>query len=153
MRRLGRRQLDRRLDTWRQLPPAVTARPVGGWVRAIRDSLGMTAADLGVRAGLTPRAVARLEACERDGTARLDGLRRAADALGCDLVYALVPRVPLEQTVQDRARLLARHELDQIDATMRLEGHGIDAEMSSDLLDALTDRFANDRRLWRIQDN
>jgi hypothetical protein len=42
-------------------------------------------------------------------------LQRAADALGCDLVYALVPRQPLEQIVAGRARDVSRDQLARVD--------------------------------------
>src|SRR5215217_7999866 len=91
MQARARSALDRRLADWRRLP-AREARPHGGWVRAIRDALGMSAADLAERMGVTQSTVARLESSERDGRIQLDTLQRAADALDCDLVYALVPR-------------------------------------------------------------
>ena len=58
---------------------------------------------LGDRLGLNGRTIRRLERSEQDGVVRLDTLARAADALGCDLVYAIVPRRPLEQSVFERA--------------------------------------------------
>jgi hypothetical protein len=53
-------------------------------------------------------------------------LQRAADALGCDLVYALVPRQPLEQIVAGRARDVSQDELARVDHTMTLEAQRVD---------------------------
>src|SRR5665647_1795046 len=111
MRSAARRQLDKRLMPVRGLPDGALARPAAGWVRALRDALGMTAQDLAARMGVSRVAVNKLEASEQAGTVQLDTLARAADALGCDLVYALVPRVPLEEQVRRQAEAVARAEL------------------------------------------
>ena len=41
--------------------------------------------------GVTQPTVQRLELSEAEGAIQLKSLRRAAEALDCDLVYALVP--------------------------------------------------------------
>ncbi len=81
----------------------------------------MSAAALASRLGTTPGAVIRLEQSEARDRIRLESLKRAADALGCDLVYVLVPRRPLTDIVEDRARELARRHLAAIEQTMLLE--------------------------------
>jgi hypothetical protein len=77
---------------------------------------------------------------------RLDTLRRAADALGCDLVYLLVPRRPLDAVVRDRARELARGQVAAVQQTMRLEGQATD--QAADLEDQLTQRLLARGGLW-----
>src|SRR5258708_29177418 len=98
----SRRLLDGHFDEWQQLRGF--PRPARGWVHAIREALGMSAAALAARMGTTAGAVTRLEQSEAADRIRLDTLRRAADALECDLVYLLVPRRPLTAVVRDRAR-------------------------------------------------
>ena len=100
--------------------------PPTGWVRAIRDALGMTTRQMAERLGVTAMAISGLEDSERAGTVQLGTLRRAADALGCDLVYTLVPRVGLEVAVQRQALVRARQELARVDRTMQLEDQGLD---------------------------
>jgi predicted DNA-binding mobile mystery protein A len=102
------------------------AAPPAGWVRASRDSLGMNTRQMASRMGVTAMAISGLEGSERAGTVQLGTLRRAADALGCDLVYALVPRVGLEELVQRQALVRARQELERVDRTMQLEDQGLD---------------------------
>src|SRR5674476_229027 len=134
MRSAARRQLDKRLMPVRGLPDGALARPAAGWVRALRDALGMTAQDLAARMGVSRVAVNKLEASEQAGTVQLDTLARAADALGCDLVYALVPRVPLEEQVRRQAEVVARAELGPVATTMALEAQGLDGEQTAMLL-------------------
>jgi predicted DNA-binding mobile mystery protein A len=119
-RELARRALDQRLDGVRA-STASLAVPQGGWLRAIRDALGLSSAVVGNRLGLDDSTVRRIERNEREGVIQLDTLVRTAAALGCDVVYALVPRRPLNDTVVERATLLAQREIADVDHTMALE--------------------------------
>ena len=141
----GRELLDGHFDEWQ--PLRELARPPRGWVRAVREALGMSAAALADRLGITAGAVTRLEQSEAAGRVQLDTLRRAADALGCDLVYLLVPRRPLTMVVRERARELAREQVAAVAQTMRLEDQATDR--SADLEDQLTQRLIERGSLWR----
>ena len=127
---------------------ALSQRPTHGWIRAVRDALGMTGRQLGERMELSQPAVTQLERSEADGVIQLDSLRRVAAALDCDLVYALVPRTSLEKIVSERAALIARTEISAVNDTMQLDGHGLGAAE----LKRRTDEYAADLiakgRLW-----
>ena len=92
-----RRHLDEHIDAAR--PLTRIPRPERGWVNAIRRALGMTEAQLAERMGITQSSLHRLESSEAAGTIGLDSLRRAAEALDCEVAYVLVPREQLEATV------------------------------------------------------
>lgn len=100
-RKQGRVMLDERLTALQ--PVTQWARPQVGWIRAIRGALGMTHGQLGDRLGISEAAVRSLERNEASDRIRIDSLRRAAAALDCDLVVAMVPRTTLSQTVSSRA--------------------------------------------------
>lgn len=136
----SRELLDGHFDEWQQL--RAIPRPPRGWVRAVREALGMTAAVLAARMGTTAGAVTRLEQSEAADRIQLDTLRRAADALGCDLVYLLVPRRPLATVVRDRAHELARRQVEAVEQTMRLEDQatGKASEMEDQLAEQLLER-------------
>lgn len=124
-RALARRQLDKRLNLLSK--PDVLARPPRGWVKAIRDALGMTAEQLGTRIGVSQVRALALEKAEASGRITLASLERAAQALDCRLVYALVPRKPLDELVEERAAKLARQKLQATRHTMTLESQAVDA--------------------------
>lgn len=131
----ARRQLDKRLSVLSD-NDALT-RPPRGWVKAIREALGMTTAQLAKRMGVSqPRAVT-LEQAEARGAITLDSLERAAQALDCRLVYALVPRQPLDALVEERARRLAKKRLQATRHTMALEAQGVDSSDEIDQLERL----------------
>jgi predicted DNA-binding mobile mystery protein A len=67
------------------------ASPNRGWIKAIREALGMTTVQLAKRLGVKQPSVTALEQSEAKGTIELATLRRVAEALDCVLVYALVP--------------------------------------------------------------
>ena len=143
---VARRVLD---DRFERIGPLLREpRPHRGWVRAIRDALGMSGAELAARMGVTQSTVADIERSESTHTVKLETLERAADALGCNVVYYLVPRTTLDVAVRDRALAKAAEHLDRVAHHSRLE----DQELTPDAQRAQLDRFAAgliDRRgLW-----
>eukprot|EP01037_Dinobryon_pediforme_P017394 gene17394-17584_t len=105
LRARARRRLDERLQAL--APASRFAVPPRGWIRAIRDALGMSGSQLGQRIGITAQSIQNLEESEANGTAQLNTLRKAAEAMDCVLVYALLPKSSLEGTVCDRERAIA----------------------------------------------
>ncbi|MBI3429073.1 MAG: mobile mystery protein A [Actinobacteria bacterium] len=101
--------------------PLVTLMPPDGWIRSIRESLQMSQAQLAVRLGVSQRTVHAMEISEVEGRIQVESLKRAADALNCDLAYALIPRRSLEETIRSRARSLAKEQMVAINQTMLLE--------------------------------
>jgi predicted DNA-binding mobile mystery protein A len=140
----GRRLLDAHFEEWQ--PLRTLARPPHGWVRAVREALGMSTAALAHRLGTTAGAVTRLEQSEAGDRIRLNTLRGAADALGCDLVYLLIPRRQLDLVVRERARELARSQAAAVEQTMRLEDQA--AGLTSELEDRLTEELLQRGGLW-----
>ena len=140
----ARRSLDRRMS---DLGPAERWEvPRSGWVRAIRDALGMTAQELGRRLGVTQPAVFALEKSELGGGVRLDTLRRAAEAMDCTLVYAFVPDRSLEATVRTRAESIADEELRRVGQTMALEDQAV--RFTPEARETLIRSIIDSRGLW-----
>ena len=143
-RELARLQLDHRLHGFRVAPS-----PVGGWIRTIRQALGMTMAQLGRRLGVSAPAIAALEGSEARGAISLARLSNAAEAMGCDLVVTFVPRVPLTEMVRQQAMRKARQDQDRLLHTMRLEGQEAGVG-SPEAIDRSAARWMEGRpaRLW-----
>jgi transcriptional regulator with XRE-family HTH domain len=62
------------------------------WLRRVRRAVGIPVAEMARRMGVGGSEVYRMEYAEGRGAITLRKLRRAAEALGCDLVYGLSPR-------------------------------------------------------------
>ena len=88
-----------------------------------------------------------LEQSEAKGTIELATLRRVAEALGCALVYALVPKKPLEAVVRERARAVLRRRRAPVEHSMALEDQAVPAPDSEAGIDEFL-RETNPRRLW-----
>ena len=146
---LKQRQLDAGLTRWRtaELP----ARPPSGWIKAIREALGMSAAYLAKRLGVVQSSVHRLEMSEAEDTITLGSLRRAAEALGCELKYALVPKQAIAQTLEDQANKVARERMAAVVHTMALEAQATSAENVETQIKEMTGSLlqGSKRELWR----
>lgn len=142
------RHLDQRFRTLR--PLAATQRPPKGWVRAIRDALGMTTAQLGRRLGVSQPRVVELEQAEVSGSITLHSLQRAAEALGCRVVYALIPEKPLAEIVRKRAEEAADRRSKAVEQTMRLENQAVsDKAAARDLRERVIEELMRrPARLW-----
>jgi predicted DNA-binding mobile mystery protein A len=147
-RSTARRQLDKRLSSMQNME--LFMRPPRGWLKAIREALGMTTAQLGRRLGVVQSRVVAIEQAEAKGTITLNSLEKAAQALDCRLVYALMPRQPLEDIVEQRASLLAKSRLKSTGHTMTLEAQGVDATDESEQLKRLIRQLVekSGSKLW-----
>lgn len=143
---LARRRLDERLGRIGSV--ADVQRPPRGWIRAIREALGMSTTELAERMGLSQSRVVRIEQSEVEGRLNMETLERAADALGCRLFYALVPEIPLQEKVRHRAREKAAEQIADVNQTMLLEGQGLDDRVLDEHVDELADELMDRRGLW-----
>jgi predicted DNA-binding mobile mystery protein A len=109
----------------------------------------MSAANLGERMAASETSVLSLEHNEVTRRVRLDTLERAADALDCDLVYALLPRRPLGQMVDDRARAVACKLMGSVSHSMALEGQQVSPSVTQDQVLELAMRLRDEPGLWR----
>ena len=148
LRSLPLQQLDKALAPWRSLSPS---RPNGGWLRAIRQALGMTTRQLAKSVGVTQAAVVDAERTEAKGDITLATLRRYAAALGCELTYALVPKRPLLEIVEERADSIARDQVSRVSHSMALEDQLTSKENLDREIDDLRRRLLEGKRsrLWQ----
>jgi predicted DNA-binding mobile mystery protein A len=141
----SRRQLDQR---FRKLGVVLRyAAPVRGWIKAIREALGMSTAQLAGRLKIKQPSLVQLEQSEAKGTIELDTLRRVAEALDCTVIYALVPNKPLEKMVRDRARAFARKRREYVEHSMLLENQKVASKNLEAQLDEII-REKNPRLFW-----
>lgn len=85
-------------------PLRTLQRPPTGWLRAIREASGISAGELGRILGVSRQLPLQFERAEADDSITLRSLRSVAAALGCDLVYALIPRSDLRQPAPENHR-------------------------------------------------
>jgi predicted DNA-binding mobile mystery protein A len=97
-------------------------------------------ADLAARLQVTPASVSDIERSESQSRIRLDTLARAAEAMGCDLVYALIPRDGLVEIVQRQAREKVEEQTRAVSRGMDLEAQSthVDDEVVREEMERLT---------------
>lgn len=100
------------LELDKDLHPFYKARrvdpPEEGWLRELRRITGVPVAVFARKMNVSRFEVHRLERAEKEGTITLNALRKAANAVGCDVVYAVVPR---ERSIYSKAQEMAEKYL------------------------------------------
>lgn len=122
MKALGRKHLERRLAPLRGLN---FARPQRGWLRAMREALGMTTRQLAQRMGKVQSVVVDTEKSEARESISLASLRQAAEAMDCVLVYAIIPKEPIDDILRARAIEVAELQLARASHSMALENQSL----------------------------
>lgn len=139
-------------ETTAPLRPLVSApAPHGGWIRATREALGMSGAQLAARAGMrASQSIEDIQASEVDKSIKLKTLDQVARAMGCRLVYALVPEKPLHEIRRNQAKVKALRKVSRTAHSMKLEDQGVRADREAKELEQITDWLlsAKPRRLW-----
>ena len=143
------RQTEARLAPWRRME--TKAPPHGGWLRAIREALGISAAQLARRMGVSQQSIAKLERNEATSKITLESLERVAHALGCCVTYAIVPEKPLAEMRRERAFSLADSLIKRVAHSMKLEAQGVsDKEMRRQRNELAEELLrGSPRNLWR----
>ncbi|MGB7848498.1 MAG: mobile mystery protein A [Candidatus Acidiferrum sp.] len=123
-RTLRTKQLERALEAFTQAKNS--PRPQKGWLRAIREATGISLRELATRLKKTPPLAAKLEKSEAEYRITLGSLRDAADALGCQLVYALVPKSgSIHDLAELGARMKAAENVRAVEHSMALEDQAV----------------------------
>ena len=123
-RNLRLKQLDRALEPYRAAREV--PRPSKGWMRSIRQALGVSSGELARRLGTSRQLPLQLEKGEAEDRITLKSLRAAANALDCDLVYALVPRAgSMKELIESRARTEARNRVVGVEHSMALKNQAV----------------------------
>lgn len=145
---LRRRQLDQVLIKYKDMPEI----PLG-YIREIRNALGMSSYQLAARLGVSQASAMEMEVNEQSGAISLKTLRRAAQALGCKVVYSLVPETSLQHSMLERARELAISDAGNVFRSMGLEQQSTTTAEQEELIGELTQEWLlKIRELWKEHD-
>ncbi len=151
-KRLMREQLETTLDNlscMRRIP-----RPAKGWLRAVREALGMSGKQFAQRLSVSPPRVTALEKDELSGSVSLKTMRQAAKSLDCVFVYGVIPCESLTDIVRKRARSLAEKRLARVSHSMLLEEQQLTDSEQKRVLDAEVEELIRTmpKELWDDHD-
>ena len=138
-KKLLREQLDKKLAKFK--PILNTPVPKGGWVKTIREALGMTTYELAKKTDLDQSRISRIESSEAKQEIKLSTLVKIADGLGVKFVYGFVPEEDLEAIVREQAIKIAKKRLGRVDHSMKLELQGVTDEEQEKALKDLIDKI------------
>jgi len=99
--------------------------PKTGWLRTIRETLGLTLEQVGKRLGIGKMAVQMTEMSEQNKTIKLETLEKFADALDCQVYYYLVPKKSWSKQLEQSAEQLARKLIASSKLHMALENQTV----------------------------
>jgi len=136
-RSLIRQQLQATLDRFQ--PLLEVSPPPRGWIRAIRDALGMSGRQLAERMGVTRQRTSAIEKQEILGSVKLQTLRRVAEALDCRFVYGFIPSTSLDQKLLAQATRKAKRRTERAAITMALEDQGLSRQENREVLAELVE--------------
>ncbi|MDI9319074.1 MAG: mobile mystery protein A [Phycisphaerales bacterium] len=149
-KKLLREQLDEKLEKLKFF--ASPDLPQRGWIRLMRNALGMTAQQLGKRVGLDRSRIGKLEIAEAEGDLKLSSMQKIAEGLNMKFVYGFVPATSLENMVREQARKLALQRMQQVNHTMRLEDQELSEEQKKKALEDLIQKILIEqpKDIWEI---
>lgn len=125
--------------------------PKEGWVRYIRNSLGMTLEQLATKLSVSKQSIRGMEQREKEGAVTLKTLREVGRAMDMELVYGFVPKDgSVEALVQRKARELAQKIVYRTSANMSLEDQQNSAERLNKAIEerTLSLMYELPRSLW-----
>jgi predicted DNA-binding mobile mystery protein A len=148
--KLARMQLDKQLNNVKFI--LNFARPIYGWIKTIRNALGMTSRQFAKRIGVTQARASAIETGEMEDSLTLKSAKEAATALNCKLVYFLIPEKSLEKTVSDQAIKFVKSNIRSVVQTMGLENQGISPADSDDFIKIRAEEILqeNAAKIWDI---
>jgi predicted DNA-binding mobile mystery protein A len=149
--KLVRVQLDKQLSNVKCI--LNLTRPVYGWIKTIRNALGMTSRQFAERMGISQAGVSAIENREIADSLTLKTLKETAAALNCRFVYLLLPEKSLEETVKNQAIRFVKRNTQSLMHSMNLENQGIMPEDIDDFIKIQTEEVMQKKinKIWDIK--
>lgn len=127
------------------------SRPKKGWVKEVREALGMSMSDLASRIGSIKQRVDRIEKDELSGKTTLATLQKTANAMSCDFVYFFVPKTSIEDTIDLQAQKIAEGIFHDVHNSMKLEDQALSIEAQKKAVETLKKKILSESfsKIWR----
>jgi len=94
-------------------------KPLQGWIKTIRELLGMTTTQFSNKLKISQPRLVFMEKNEKN--LKLSTMEKIADELNCDFVYALIPRENINDIIYNRAKQKALQIVTKVNNNMMLE--------------------------------
>ena len=94
-----------------------------GWIKTVREAIGMTVSQLAARLGVTQPRITKMESNEDN--LKLSTMKKAAEAMNCEFVYYFKPKTTFQNLVDEQAQKKAAEVLKTVNVNMALENQEI----------------------------
>lgn len=94
-----------------------------GWIKTVREAIGMTVSQLAARLGVTQPRITKMESNEEN--LKLSTMKKAAEAMNCEFVYYFKPKTTFQNLVDEQAQKKAVEVLKTVNVNMALENQEI----------------------------
>ena len=94
-----------------------------GWIKTVREAIGMTVSQLAARLGVTQPRITKMESNEDN--LKLSTMKKAAKAMNCEFVYYFKPKTTFQNLVDEQAQKKAAEVLKTVNVNMALENQEI----------------------------
>ncbi len=125
----------------------VLMHPQKGWIREMRQALGITLAKLGDLCGLATPTIAQAERRELEGKLSLETLRKTAEAMNCELTYSFIPKSDMTEFIEKKAYEKAKRILNVADTHMSLENQKVTSDIEMRIL-RLQKKLIAEGKVW-----
>ena len=113
-------QLNEKMDQLNGMQHVIV--PPIGWIKAIRNGIGMSMEQLGKKLSITKQGVMDIEKREKEGAITIKSMQEIGKAMDTQFVYGFVPKAgSLEQMIEYRALEIASKIVERTSTTMKLE--------------------------------
>lgn len=103
-----------------------------GWIKTISQALGMNSTQLAKKLGVTQPRVVSMEKNEMN--LKLSTMQKIAEALGCEFVYAFVPKTSFKEIRYNQAKKKAEEIMKKCNLSIKGE-----KALNKAILDIITD--------------
>ncbi|MDR2066431.1 MAG: mobile mystery protein A [Endomicrobium sp.] len=142
-RKIMRRCLDKKINALKNI--VTFDIPEQGWIRTIREALGMTTTQLAKKLGISQARVVHIE--KNENNLKISTLNKISKTLNCALVYYIIPNDSIKNIVARQAQIKALEIVGKVNKNMSLENQLSDTkEILEDLTKDLLDK--NISRIW-----
>jgi predicted DNA-binding mobile mystery protein A len=147
MVRLLREQLDKR---FKGIPLNLLEAPRGGWIRNLREALGMSRPQLAEQLHIKPASMADLERSEADRKITLSSLDKVAKTLDARVYVTIIPNRSMEEFLTERARKVAQKLVSRNFLNMDLEAQKPSNNFAEKQISELAEELIRNqgKRLW-----
>lgn len=149
----ARRQYERIVDRTAQQLRNIRQPKGGGWLSLMRHALGMSGTHVAARAGVSRNAIYQAERNERDGAITIAQMRKLAEAMDAEFVYAVVPKGSVEDVIRAQALRKAESRVLRASAHMALESQSLPSEQTRQRIDSLAQVLVRDMPsdFWEVK--